>query len=168
MFSELSPFDVMCVVKACRKDSHIRQEWAKKHGFLYPDGSTGGTVGDLLDAEMADPCLDNNRIEELEKLSTQALEELQTLMYLGRDGIGDSDNKVPRHKAWGEALKSYDHINKGDRNALIHKIHEKSPLEFYLKDGLSHLTLQANWKTLFFQLESRPQQSISEDDSDEY
>ena len=174
LFECLFPNAVLKVVRAKRLDQAVRAEWRRRHGIVAQDGKSGagGAAFDDLQVELVDPCPDRACLGALYELRTGVLEEMQTLMYLGRDGCTGSRwasrgwGKVARQDLWASAVGVFGSINKGERDHLIRKIEEKAPLEYYFQAALARIPIDESWARVLTVLEPLPIQRLLKTQAD--
>jgi len=154
MFIHLKPSHVWRVVSAKRKDEKVIEAWNKKHGFLPGEPYM---VDELFAANRQDPIAADSCIKVLMGMTTASLEELQILMYLGRDLFTGDGNwkKEKKTDLWRLASSFFGEINRGDHAWLVEKIKEKALLEIYLKEALKQLPIHDDWIPVRGMLRSR-------------
>jgi len=150
-------------IRAKRLDQSVRLAWRQKHGFVGADGRPlRRTLWDDISAWVEDPCPDQGYVGVLFGLATGALEELQAVMYLGREActgnrwVARNWARLEREDIWPEAFAVFGALNRGDRDALIRKIDEKAPLEHYLQAALARLPIDEAWVPVLLEMDPMP------------
>lgn len=170
--AHLTPQDVLAVVEARRTKNAAVAEWQGKEDQEKGEEAIGLDILFWAEAARVDKrfgCV----YEALGGLSTEALKELQTLMYAGREGgwrawPEDEWDKQP-WKRWPQAVEFFKSTNGMDRERMIHSIGEKAPLEHYLYLAIEGLGLDLGWTTLLQWLRKpEPRFDTTEEEDEEY
>ena len=169
----LTPQDVLAVVEARRTKTAATAEWSAKDRGIQGRGARPLNAQLWAEARRTDDRLHAVR-NCLETLTTEALKELQTMMYAGREGglreWPEADEWDMRAwKRWPQAVKEFKSINEMDRTKIISTISEKAPLEHYLYLAIEGLGLDLGWTTILQWLQA-PEQGVdtSEQEDEEY
>jgi len=155
--AHLTPKDVLAVVDARRIENASVAEWRAKEDEAQGKGSHSINF-DRWEASRTDARLQVVS-KCLDKLSTEALKELQTLLYAGSDGgwrawPEDEWDKRPWMR-WPQAVEAFKSINDMDRERMIHSFGEMARLEQDLYFGIEGMGLDLGWTTIL-QWMSRP------------